>query len=51
MELKFVLAERDHLEEISVGQLIILKWVLIREEGGVECGFKHFKIGTSEGLL
>ena len=28
-----MLAEREHLEEQSVGQLIILKWVLIREKG------------------
>ena len=30
---------------------MILKWVLISEREGVGCGLKHFKIGTSEGLL
>jgi hypothetical protein len=43
--------ERDHWEDLDVGEWTILKWILEREDGMVWIGLIWLRIGTSGGLL
>jgi hypothetical protein len=43
--------ERDHYEDQDIGALMILKWILGREDGVEWTGSIWLKIGASGGLL
>jgi hypothetical protein len=42
---------RDHQEDQDVGEWIILKWILKRQDGVIWTGLIWLMIGTSGGLL
>jgi hypothetical protein len=43
--------ERDHYEDLYVGERIILKWILERQDVVVWIGFIWHRIWTRGGLL
>jgi hypothetical protein len=43
--------ERYHWEDIDVGERIILRWILKRQDEVLWTGLIWFRIGTSGGLL
>ena len=43
------LSERDHLEELSIDERIILKWIFKNWDENGWTGFMWFRIGTGDG--
>jgi hypothetical protein len=43
--------EKDHYEDTETGKIIILKWILEKQNGAVWTGFIYLRMGTSGGLL
>jgi hypothetical protein len=43
--------ERDHWEDLDIGERIILEWILERWDGVVWTGLIWLRIGTNGGLL
>jgi hypothetical protein len=43
--------ERDHLDDLSVDERIIVKWVLNKWDGDVRTGFIWLRISTGGALI
>jgi hypothetical protein len=46
-----VLGERDHLEDLSVEEMIMLKWISKKWDGEAWTGLIWLRIGTGGGRL